>query len=128
MGFSKLKIPKLCEFCGKPFEAKTVTTRFCSSACINKSAKERKRQEQEKERKQTILEISVNKIAEVKSRPYISVTEATVLFGISKNTIHRLIKVGEISAHNFGQRLTSNHPNPAKQTSQSLRFPIFVRR
>ena len=33
MGFSKLKIPRICEFCENPFEAKTVTTRFCCKAC-----------------------------------------------------------------------------------------------
>ena len=32
MGFSKLKIPRVCEFCENPFEAKTVTTRFCCKA------------------------------------------------------------------------------------------------
>jgi len=106
MGFSKLKIPKICEFCGKPFEAKTMVTRFCSTSCINKSGKERKRKEEEEKRKQTILELSATKIAEAQTRPYISVTEATVLFGISKNTVHRLIKAGKIPAHNFGERLT----------------------
>ena len=33
MGFSKLGIPKLCEYCQKPFEAKTITTRFCCKEC-----------------------------------------------------------------------------------------------
>ena len=35
-----------------------------------------------------------------------SVSEATVLFGISKDTIRRLIKAGKIPAYNLGQRLT----------------------
>lgn len=106
MGFSKLKIPKVCEFCGKPFEAKTMVTRFCSTSCINKAGKERKRKEQKDEHKQTLLELSATKIAQAQTRPFISVTEATVLFGISKNTVHRLIKAGKIPAYNFGQRLT----------------------
>lgn len=33
-------------------------------------------------------------------------SEAVILFGISKDTIHRLIKSGRIPAHNIGQRLT----------------------
>ena len=106
MGSSKLKIPKICEQCGKPFEAKTVVTRFCSQSCANKSGKEKKRQEKDAERKQTILEQSANQIAKIQTRPYISITEATVLFDISKNTIHRLIKAGKIPALNLGQRLT----------------------
>lgn len=106
MGFSKLKIPKICEQCGKPFEAKTVVTRFCGKACANKSGREKKKQAKEAERKQTLLEESAKQIAEIQTRPYISIAEATMLFGISKNTIHRLIKAEKIPAVNFGLRLT----------------------
>ena len=106
MGFSKLKIPKICEQCGKAFEAKTVVTRFCSPTCANKSGKEKKKQAKEAEQKQTLLEQSAEKIAEMQTRPYISITETTILFGISKDTIRRLIKAGKVPAVNFGLRLT----------------------
>jgi excisionase family DNA binding protein len=106
MGISQLKIPKICEQCGKPFEAKTVVTRFCSPNCANKSGKAKKRQAEEAERKQTILEQSANQIAQMQTRPFLSITEATILFGISKDTIRRLIKAGKIPAFNLGQRLT----------------------
>lgn len=106
MGSSKLKIPKICEHCGKPFEAKTVTTRFCSSYCANKAGKERKQQTKEAERKQTVLEQSASKIAIMQTRPFLSITEATIMFGISKDTIRRLIKAGKIPAFNLGTRLT----------------------
>ena len=106
MGISKLKIPKICEQCGKPFEAKTVVTRFCGPICVNKSGKEKKRESEDVERKQSILEQSTNQIAQIQTRPYISITDATVLFGISKDTIRRLIKAGKIPAVNLGQRLT----------------------
>ena len=100
------KMEKKCAICGEPFEAKTVVTRFCSSSCTNKSGKEKKRQAKDAEWKQVILEQSANQIAEIQTRPYISIMEATVLFGISKNTIHRLIKAGKVPAVNLGQRLT----------------------
>lgn len=106
MGFSKLKIPKLCEFCQKPFEAKTVTTRFCSKYCSEKLGKRQKQVAKEMEARKTLLENSVFKIAELQTRPYISVSEAEMLFGISKNTIHRLIKSKKIPAINLGERLT----------------------
>ncbi len=106
MGFSQLKIPKICEQCGKAFEANTVVTRFCGSTCANKSGKEKKRQAKEAEQKQKLLEESASRIAEMQTRPYISITEATILFGISKDTIRRLIKSGKVPAVNFGERLT----------------------
>jgi excisionase family DNA binding protein len=106
MGISKLKIPKVCEHCGKAFEAKTVNTRFCSDACNNASLRNRKKQALEEERKQQILQESKTAIAEIQTRPYISIAEAVVLFGISKDTIRRLIRAGKIPALNLGQRLT----------------------
>jgi len=106
MGFSKLKIPRVCEHCSKPFEAKTVTTRFCSVSCANKAGKERKKLEKEQKEKETLLNKYSKKIAEVQTREFISVSEATVMFGISKDTLHRLIKRGMITSVNLGVRLT----------------------
>lgn len=106
MGFSKLKIPRVCEYCSKPFEAKTVTSRFCSISCNNKSLKARKKSEKEKVEKDTLLRKYKNKIAEVQTREFISVAEATVMFGISKDTIHRYIKRGILTGTNLGTRLT----------------------
>lgn len=106
MGVSKLKLPKVCEHCGKAFEAKTMNTRFCSAACNNASLRKRKREVLEEERKQQILQNNKAVIAEIQTRPYISISEAVILFGISKDTIRRLIKAGKIPAINLGQRLT----------------------
>jgi excisionase family DNA binding protein len=106
MGVSKLKIPKVCEHCGKAFEARTFNTRFCSDACNNASLRQRKKQALDEERKQQILQENVATIAEIQTRPYISIAEAVVLFGISKDTFRRLIKAGKIPAINLGQRLT----------------------
>ena len=98
MGFSKLKIPKVCEQCHKPFEAKTITTRFCSNSCASKNGKERKKQEKELQ--------EADKMAILQHREFISVNEATILFGISKSTIHRFIKQKLIHSVNLGERLT----------------------
>lgn len=96
MGIGKLKIPKICEQCA----------RFCSSYCGNKSGKEKTREAKEAEQKQTILEQSADKIAQMQTRPFLSILEATIMFDISKDTIRRLIKAGKIPAFNLGGRLT----------------------
>lgn len=106
MGYSKLKIPKVCEHCKKPFEAKTVLTRFCSRQCVNKADHARKMGDKEQTKVQAEKAQKAEVIADIQSRPYISISEATLLFGISKDTLHRLIKRGHLPAHNFGERLT----------------------
>ena len=52
MGVSKLKIPKNCEYCGNQFEAKTVSTRFCSRACTNKAGNDKKKAERKEAKQQ----------------------------------------------------------------------------
>jgi len=106
MGISKLKIPKICPQCGKPFEAKTITTVYCSQNCINNASRAKKKQELEEQRTQTLLQEQAETIAQIQTRPYITIAEAVVLFGISKNTMHRLIKAGKVPAINLGERLT----------------------
>lgn len=123
MGISKLKIPKICEFCEKPFEAKTVTTRFCSISCNNKALKKLKKMVKELEAKQTLLERSATKITEIQTRPYISVREAVALFGISRDTIHRLIKNKKITAFNVGQRLTRVSKVDIEQMFTTIEIP-----
>jgi len=100
MGVSKLKIPKVCECCRKTFEAKTVVTRFCSKSCAYKADNDRKKAERQEVMQQEL-------IANIPSnRPYISVAEAVLLFGISRDTIYRLVRMGKIPAFNLGERLT----------------------
>ena len=100
MGHSKLKIPKTCEHCGKQFEAKTVITRFCSKKCANDAGNAKKKAEQKETQQQEL-------IAQIPSnRPYISIAEAVLLFGISRDTIYRLVRMGKIPAINLGERLT----------------------
>ena len=85
MGYSKLKIPKVCECCKKPFEAKTVLTRFCSTQCVNKADRTRKKDAKEQTKVQAEKAQKTEVIADIQSRPYISIPEATLLFGISKS-------------------------------------------
>lgn len=98
---SNLKIPKTCEFCGKPFIAKQMRTRFCSSNCAHKfSLKEKDGAHME------IPDNQANPVRLVPERPYISVSEASKILGISQDTIRRQIINGIIPAFNLGERLT----------------------
>ena len=100
MPASKNKIERKCEICGKTFLAKTVYSKYCSHNCTCAAYRNKKREEKKEQRRKE----QAAKVPE--SRPYISVTEAVALFGISRDTIYRLIKSGTIPAINIGQRLT----------------------
>ena len=81
-----------------------------------------KKQEKELQEKEKILEKYADKIAILQHREFISVSEAVVLFGISKSTIHRLIKRNVICSVTLGERLTRIN----KTQLEKLLFPIII--
>lgn len=123
MGYSKLKIPRICEFCGKPFEAKTVATQYCSKECGHKAGTLRNKEKREENRRTTILQVKADEIASIQTRPYISILEAVTLFGISRSTIRRLIMSGKISAVNLGSRLTRIDRTAVEAMFTSVKLP-----
>jgi len=100
MPVSKFILQRNCENCGKQFNAKTVYSKYCCEKCSEAATRKRKALEKEEEkRKELAKQIPVD-------RPYISIQEAVILFGISRDTIYRQIKKGNIPAVNLGERLT----------------------
>lgn len=100
MPASKYKIERKCELCGKPFFAKTVYSKYCSPKCSKKAYEIKKADEKKKQKPIEMAE----KIPE--AREYISIAEAVAMFGVSRDTIYRLVRSGQLPAVNFGVRLT----------------------
>ena len=73
MATSKMKIKKVCEWCGTTFYAQKLTTRFCSHRCNNLAYKEAVRQKkiQEVETKVQAV-ISEQPISDFKDKEYLS--------------------------------------------------------
>lgn len=85
MPAAKFEIVRKCKICGEPFKAKTIESWYCSPRCSKIAWK---RNKDEELRMQKLDEV-VKKIP--KSKDYITVPEAYALFGISKETLYRLI-------------------------------------
>ena len=100
MPAAKFEIERQCKVCGETFIAKTIESWYCSPRCSKIAWKRRKDEEQRQQR----LDEVVKKIS--KSKEYITVPEAYALFGISKETLYRLVRKGTISSVNAGERQT----------------------
>lgn len=100
MPAAKFEIERKCLLCGESFKAKTIESWYCSPRCSKIAWKRRK----DEERKMQKLDEVVKNIP--KSKDYITVPEAYALFGISKETLYRLIRKGAISSVNTGERQT----------------------
>lgn len=107
MATSKMKIKKVCEWCGTTFYAQKLTTRFCSHRCNNLAYKEAIRQKriQEVEAKvQTV--ISEQSISNFKDKEYLSFKEAATLLGLSKQAIYKMVYAGKLQAFRISSRLS----------------------
>ena len=96
MAASKFQIVRKCQVCGEEFMAKTIESWYCSPKC-SKTAWKRRHDEEERNK---LLDKVVKTIP--KEQDFIKVTEAYALFGISRFTLYRLIRKGQISHINLG--------------------------
>lgn len=101
---TNIKITRICEFCKNEFTARTTRTRYCSLNCNSKGYKALVRQAKiEESNKQT--EITKNPLLEVvKSKDFLSINQVSILLGISRRTIYRIIARGELDIAKFGTR------------------------
>ena len=96
MPAAKFEIKRKCQVCRQEFIAKTIASWYCSKRCSNIAYKRRKDEEKRNQR----LDEIVKSIP--KHQDYIKVSEAYAMFGISKDTLYRLIHKGTISHINLG--------------------------
>ena len=98
MSTSKFRVLRTCEFCGKEFYAQKVSTRYCSKRCNELAYKQRRRQRQITEAEARVLQ---KPIEEVGNKEFLSLQDASVLFGITKRSVYNLIYNGVLQAFKF---------------------------
>ena len=103
MSTSKFKVLRTCEFCGKEFYAQKVSTRYCSKRCNELAYKQRRRQRQITEAEARVLQ---KPMEEVGNKEFLSLQDASVLFGITKRSVYNLIYNGVLQAFKFSSRMT----------------------
>lgn len=104
---AKEPIKKVCEFCGREFEAYTQTARYCSHECNCKAYRAIKRKE--------VISLSASMASRTKrekakvdlsSREYLSISEVASLLGWCKQTVYNYCHKGIIPAKRLSQRTT----------------------
>ena len=93
-------IQRSCEECGKIFTPSTLVSKYCCPACSKRAYKKR----QIAKEKEAIRQALIRRIPSCKG--YLTVKEAMLIYGISKDVLYRMIRQGLIPSYNFGQRLT----------------------
>lgn len=99
MGQAKYHIEKTCPICGRTFRAKTLDSQYCSRTCGNAAYRNKKREKAY----QAKLDNIEKHISD--SQEYLSVKQAVSVYGVSRETLYRLIRTERIPYINIGTRL-----------------------
>jgi excisionase family DNA binding protein len=104
MTASKHPYPKICVFCQEAFLARKSTTLYCSHKCGSRAYKENKRQEKLLQDKTLVKSQLTAPVVMIQAREVLSVNEVSLLLGISRWTVARMIKANKIRTFSIGTR------------------------
>lgn len=93
---SNIRLQRICQRCGVEFTAKTTKTKYCSHNCGSKAGKDKLRDAKIEESNKELLVIKSRPIEELKAKSFLSIAETSILLGISRRTIYRMIEQGEL--------------------------------
>lgn len=97
---------RICEYCGREFEARTTVTRFCSRTCNKRASTAAKRGEKIQAVKREVSNAKGTSADELKNKPFLNVREVAVLLGCCRQAVNNMINSGRLSATNLGVRKT----------------------
>lgn len=104
---SNILVQRICKNCNTEFTAKTTVTKYCSKNC-NKNAWRKRKQEGKvkKINKATTKETSIETVAIIKDKEFLSVNDVALLLNCTNRTVYHLIKTDKLKAINLGTRVT----------------------
>ncbi len=98
---------KICQYCGKEFEARTTVTKTCSDHCVKMLYKQKQRNLKVEGAKADTVRIKTKPIEELKAKEFLTVREVAALLNCSIRSIYYHIETGNLKAVNLAQRKTS---------------------
>ena len=103
---SNIRLTRLCQYCGKTFEAQKITSKTCSDPCAKKMYKARRKIEKIKEGNTETKRIATLPIEEIKAKEILTVNDTAKLLNCTRQTVHNLIKNATIKALKISARKT----------------------
>ena len=101
---SNIEVIRICEHCKKQFTAKTTRTRYCSLICNSRGYKSLVRKGKIEKSNNEIVQLLNTDLEKIKPLEFLKISQATVLFGISRSTLYRLVNNGQLDIAKFGKR------------------------
>jgi excisionase family DNA binding protein len=101
---SNIKVQRICQHCGKEFEARTTVTQYCSDDCAKRAYKARLKTAKIEASDNETQRIRKKPIEDLKAKEFLTITETCRLLSISRWTVWRSIKRNELKAGKIGRK------------------------
>lgn len=107
---SNIRLTKTCEYCKQKFEAKTITTKYCSHLCNSRAYKQAKRSNKlntaiAKEAVKPKATIKTNiDYSSIETKELLTINETCVLLSITHVTLRRWLKDNIITSSRIGKK------------------------
>ncbi len=103
---SNIRVQRICEYCGKEFEAKKTTSKTCSDNCAKRLYKQKQRAAKIEVSNNETRTAIIKPIEELKAKEFLTVRDVAKLLSLSIRTTYRMIEQGNIKAVNLAERKT----------------------
>ena len=103
---SNIRVNRICQYCGKEFEARTTVTKTCSDQCAKKLYKQRQKEGKIQRSIAETMSVRTKPLEELKTKEFLTVKDLSRLLSCSVRTAYNLISNGNIKAVNLAQRKT----------------------
>ncbi|WP_430816425.1 helix-turn-helix domain-containing protein [Carboxylicivirga sp. RSCT41] len=104
---SSIRIKRVCEYCGKEFNAKTTVTRYCSKTCNSAALKRKYRQAKidiSNEKTQTIKTQNQDYLTALKNKDVFTISDAALFLSVSRQTVYNWLNNGILNGKRISNR------------------------
>ncbi|MCT2561758.1 helix-turn-helix domain-containing protein [Chryseobacterium herbae] len=120
---SNISITRICQHCGKSFEAKTTVTKNCSDDCAKRAYKLKAKQDKIRASNVETQKIRDKPLDDIRSKDYLTVREVALLLACAPRTVYVMIESGRLRAVNLSERKIRIHK---KDVEGIFENPIFT--
>lgn len=103
---SNIRINRICQYCGKDFEARKTVTKTCSDYCAKRLYKQKQKTAKIEKSISETKAIRLKPVEDLKAKEFLTVRDISKLLSCSTRTAYYLIAKGNIKAVNISKRKT----------------------
>lgn len=103
---SNIRVNRICQYCGREFEARTTVTKTCSDYCAKRLYKQKRRESKIGISNSDTKKFKLKSLEDLKAKEFLTVKDLAKLLNCSTRTAYLLISNETIKAVNIAKRKT----------------------